>query len=299
MTSTTYAATRWQALGSYVSLVVADADRLATAQAACEQLLDEIDRACSRFRDDSDLVRANHGAGRWVRVSALLIQALTEAVRVAEATDGLVDPTLGSHLVALGYDRDLAQVQALDSVQPRVPGSGFGTGTLPAGTPVAPDGWRRIDIDPEHAAVRVPAGVALDLGATGKAFAADLIAATVPELTGTSLIISLGGDVAIGTLDSDIAAGVSHPWRVSVAERPQDAEGEQAQPVVLQSGGLATSSTLARRWRLAGASVHHLLDPRTGLPVDPVWRRHLPGGQRGQHGGHRAGGPGGRLAGRA
>jgi thiamine biosynthesis lipoprotein len=35
---------------------------------------------------------------------------------------------------------------------------------------------------------------------------------------------------------------------------------------------MATSSTLARRWRRGHASVHHLLDPRTGLPADETWR---------------------------
>src|SRR5687768_13830345 len=93
-TDSRYAADRWDALGSYVGLVVADADRLAAARAACEQVLLAIDLACSRFRPDSDLVRANAAAGSWVRVDPLLIEAVTVAVQVAEETDGLVDPTL-------------------------------------------------------------------------------------------------------------------------------------------------------------------------------------------------------------
>ena len=44
-------------------------------------------------------------------------------------------------------------------------------------------------------------------------------------------------------------------------------------PVVhLHGGGLATSSTAVRRWRRGGRLLHHLLDPRTGLPAEPVWR---------------------------
>ncbi len=273
MTSPTaagYAATGWRALGSYAALVVADAARLAAARAASEQLLDRIDRSCSRFRPDSDLVRANRTAGRWVRVDPLLAQAVTAAIGVAESTGGLVDPTLGSQLVALGYDRDLDEVHARQASGTPVAGSG--TGSSPAGIPAATDGWRQIGVDPEGA-LRVPDGVALDLGATGKAFAADLIAALVPEQTGTALVISLGGDVAIGRpaiADGDGEPG--HPWRISVAERPQDADGPEAETVVLEAGGLATSSTRARRWRHAGVGVHHLLDPRTGAPVLPVWR---------------------------
>jgi FAD:protein FMN transferase len=281
-----YAADRWDALGSYVSLVVADADRLAAARAGCERILLAIDLACSRFRADSDLVRANAAAGSWVRVDPLLIEAVTLAVQVATQTDGLVDPTLGNHLRALGYDRDLDEIR-------RSPHVGGAQGVLP---PVLTNAWRRIGIDPDGGLL-VPEGVSLDLGATAKAFAADLIASSVPELVGTALVISLGGDVAVGLLDEN----PEHDWRITVAERPQDTVAERpedtvaerpedtvaerphdtvaerphdtvAETVVLDLGGLATSSTLARRWQRGNSSMHHLLDPRTGLPIDPVWR---------------------------
>ena len=42
--------------------------------------------------------------------------------------------------------------------------------------------------------------------------------------------------------------------------------------VAIRSGGLATSSTAARRWRRGGDVLHHILDPRSGLPAAPVWR---------------------------
>jgi thiamine biosynthesis lipoprotein len=261
-----YAADRWTALGTYVSLVVADADKLAATRAACEQILAAIDVACSRFRGDSDLVRANRNAGHWVQVDPLLVQAMTAAVRVAHSTDGLVDPTLGGHLVALGYDRDLDEIHRSEA------SSRPGTRPTPVHPPVVPDSWRRIGIDPDGG-LRVPVGISLDLGATGKAFAADLIAATVPDQVGTALIISLGGDVAVGTpTDSGSAGTPGHRWQIAVAERPEDAATAEAELVVLDEGGLATSSTLAQHWNQDGVAMHHLLDPRTGLPVEPVWR---------------------------
>jgi thiamine biosynthesis lipoprotein len=45
-----------------------------------------------------------------------------------------------------------------------------------------------------------------------------------------------------------------------------------SQVVTMRDGGLATSSTVARRWRRGGDVLHHILDPRTGLPAAPVWR---------------------------
>lgn len=267
-----YGTARWNALGTYVALVVADDDRLAAARADCERLLAEVDRAASRFRADSDLSRVNRAAGRWVRVSPVLVEALSAAVTAAENTAGLVDPTLGRQLVALGYDRDIddlrrstATGQALDSgviagLVRRDPGE--------IGAPVRRGAWREIEIDPAGA-VRLPPDVCLDLGATGKAFAADLIAATVPERSGTDLVVSLGGDIAVGRRAGTPVG--THPWRVSVAELPEDADRPGAEVVGIAEGGMATSSVLARRW-WNGGQMHHLLDPRTGRPVEAAFR---------------------------
>ncbi len=41
--------------------------------------------------------------------------------------------------------------------------------------------------------------------------------------------------------------------------------------MAISSGGLATSSTSARRWQRGGSVLHHILDPRTGHPATEVW----------------------------
>ena len=259
-----FAAASWRALGTYVQLVVQDGEALAAARAMAESVLDGVDRTCSRFRADSDLVRANAAAGTWVRVDPLLVQAVTAALEAARVTGGLVDPTLGAELVALGYDVDLAQVRARDGAE-----AGRGPATDPAALPRAPRtaGWRDVELDPAGA-VKVPAGLALDLGATAKAWAADLVADAVAEGTGTQLIVSLGGDDAAGLpADTDDEDAVA--WQIDVAERPEEPAQER---VSLVAAGLATSSTQARRWRRAGRIVHHLIDPRTGGPVPETFR---------------------------
>jgi thiamine biosynthesis lipoprotein ApbE len=96
----------WQALGTSVVLQLTDPDALALARMIVEGHLREIDRACSRFRADSDLELVNASAGISVRVGALLIEAVEVALRAARLTDGDVDPALGEALVIAGYDRD-------------------------------------------------------------------------------------------------------------------------------------------------------------------------------------------------
>jgi thiamine biosynthesis lipoprotein len=111
--------------------------------------------------------------------------------------------------------------------------------------------------------------VRLDLGATAKAWAADRSAARLATALGCGVLVSLGGDIAV--------AGETPPggWRVRVQDvtgRPEDPPVGPSAVVAIRDGGLATSSTTARRWRRGGDVLHHILDPRTGLPAPPCWR---------------------------
>src|SRR6266516_4172715 len=71
-----------------------------------------VDRACSRFRPDSELCRVNGADGRLTGVSELFSTLLDTALRAAELTGGDVDPTCGRALVAAGYDRDFSELRA-------------------------------------------------------------------------------------------------------------------------------------------------------------------------------------------
>src|SRR6476469_3614965 len=103
--SATYVGSAWSCT---VRLVVDDDHALDDAAADLHTLLKRVDEAASRFRDDSQLSRANLRAGRPTPVSLLLVELLDAALRMAEHTDGAVDPTLGRVLSRLGYDRDIS-----------------------------------------------------------------------------------------------------------------------------------------------------------------------------------------------
>jgi thiamine biosynthesis lipoprotein len=241
----------WEALGTYVHLATGDPQDLVGAGALAAEVLDHVDRACSRFRDDSDLSRVNAHPGEWVAVDPLLVAATTVAVQAADMTDGLVDPCLGRSLVALGYDVTMSAVRERD---PR-------TFAAPTSVVPRPTAWREIRVDPAGK-LRIPSDCALDLGATAKAWAADLVAAAVVDALGGRVLVSLGGDLRIDGPPGD-------PWPVRVTEVPGERTGET---ITLSGGGLATSSTRARRWRTGHAEQHHLLDPRTGRPTTGRWR---------------------------
>src|SRR3954466_15884495 len=97
--------------------------------------LREIARAPSRFRPDSEIALVEAMGGPR-RVSALLSGAVHTALAAARDTKGAVDPTVR------------------------------------AGTPGR---WASVDLDPHRRVLNAPAGVEIDVGATGKALIADRI----------------------------------------------------------------------------------------------------------------------------
>ncbi len=239
----------FEALGCHVHVATSDPGALEAALLIARAILSEVDETCSRFRADSDLSRVNAGAGSWVAADPLLVAATRVALDAAEDTAGLVDPCLGARLVSLGYDADLGTVRRRPD--------------LPSGSaqPHPVGAWQDVRVETE--AIRVPRGVALDLGATAKAWSADLVALTVADTLGGGAAVSVGGDVRV-VADGDVPA-----WPVFVTEHPDGASGTT---VWIDEGGLATSSTVVRRWRAGGVERHHLLDPRTGMPTDGPWR---------------------------
>jgi thiamine biosynthesis lipoprotein len=240
----------WQALGTHVSVFVREPESLPGVRALVMGQLAEIDLACSRFRDDSELTRVNRSRGGWVAVSPLFLNALHVALRAARVTDGDVDPTVGRALRLAGYDRDFAEL-------------GAGRRRVKI---VATPGWRSIEVDELRGAVRLPRGVELDLGATAKAFAADRAAASAAARAGSGVLVNLGGDMA--------AAGEPPEggWAVRVTDDHAAAFDAPGQTVSIASGGLATSSTTVRRWACGHERLHHIFDPRSGRPAEVHWR---------------------------
>lgn len=242
-------ATTFPTLGTTAFLAVRDPAELTLARRLADEVLEDVDEVCSRFRDDSDLMMVNAHPGAWVEVDPLLVVAVEVACEAARVTGGLVNPLLGRQLVELGYDRDFGLLVE------------HGDEEVTETFPPSVTGWQQIRLDPEGA-IRIPEGTSLDLGATGKAWAADLIATAFEQQLRAPALVSVGGDLRIASPDEE-------PWLVAVSEHP----GADPDTVIaLDRGGLATSSTQVRRWTRAGVRRHHVLDPRTGLPAHEVWR---------------------------
>ena len=245
-------AARWRAIGTNVDLLVSNAD-IARARSRAQDIIDQADASFSRFRADSELSVIQRNPGRTVEVSEMLARALDAALRAAELTDGLVDPTVGRVVRLSGYDRDFSQLRGTTASVPRFE--------------VVP-GWRAIEWRSARRRLRLPRGVELDFGSTGKALVVDLAAhALLAELpAGAGALLSIGGDMRV------VGDPPRSGWRVLLAEDSGVPHTSGGPVVAIHGGALATSSTTVRRWRSHAEVVHHLIDPRTARPADGPWR---------------------------
>ncbi len=186
----------------------------------------------SRFDAASELSRLNRDPAPSVSVSTELADCLQIAVELRTRTGGFVDPAIGNAVIGWGYDRT------------------FAAGLDRAGAAdIARVGAWEIEGSTVH---RAP-GTTLDLGGLAKGWTADRAVSV-----GIADMVSAGGDVRSELAGVKVA--IEDPW------------GDVAATVALGQGGLATSSSTRRRWKVGDADAHHIIDPHRLRPAhSPVF----------------------------
>ena len=206
-----------------------------------EERTRDIEQTFSRFIPSSELCWLNDAAGRWRRVSEDMRVVLEYSLGLFDQSGGLFDPGVLPDLERAGYDASFELLPA----------------DRPAPTSARPERPSFGDVELQHLDVRLPEGLRIDLGGIVKGWAAHVIAETLSEFG--PCLVEIGGDTAVRGAPPGTAG-----W--SIAVQPPGRPGELLAVVRLASGGVATSGTGARRWRVGGIWAHHLIDPRTGAP---------------------------------
>ena len=230
----------FQTWGMSGSLTTQHDEQRAFAEERLWYWIAEVDAACNRFTPSSEISRLNANPSVPMKMSATFELALVAALEAYDATEGLCDPTILPALLALGYDRDYDELVA--------------SGDVTSAAPVPSLGRAGISLDYEHHLVTLTPGCQLDLGSSAKALVVDQVASDVAPSGG--VVVEIGGDVAVR------GRGPDGPWVIGVAESLTISGSEPR--VSIGDGGIATSSSTTRIWRVGDQIVNHIIDPRTG-----------------------------------
>ena len=182
----------------------------------------------TRFARDSELSHLNSNAGAWVAISPILEALLGESLRAWHLSRGLVHVGVLAAVLATGYTRPLRE----------------GPTTAVLDAPPPPPLPEMLELRP--GAARLAPATGIDLGGIAKGWMADRLT----EQIGPNSVANLGGDLfARGT------GPEGNGWPIGFAGKT----------LLLSDRGVATSGIAGRSW---GEGLHHLVDPRTGLPAE-------------------------------
>lgn len=204
----------------------------------------------TRFASTSEISAINSAAGEPVPVGAATRALVDRMVMAWELTGGRFDPTVGTAMEKIGYDRSFAEGLSREGTLEPFPG----------------DGCEGVVVDHDRETVMVPAHVNLDPGGIGKGLAADMVSQALVTAGVAGVLVNVGGDLKVAG-----EGPVDGAWRIDIAE-PAVAESSVLELLVPGGSGIASSTPLRRTWRLGDDEVHHLIDPVTGLPYPSVAR---------------------------
>jgi thiamine biosynthesis lipoprotein len=214
--------------------------------------LREIDRLMSANREGSALDRINQKAGlEPVPVPPELMEVLEKARYYADLGGGAFDPTIGP----------LVKLWDIGSEEPRVPGDDEIRQAL------ALVNREDLILDREAGtAFLARPGMALDLGAIAKGYAADEARRIVREGSCRGAIIDLGGNILVCG-ERPEAGGGGRPWRIGVQD-PLDSRGAYIGVLEVREASVVTSGVYERFFEAGGRRYHHILSTETGCPVE-------------------------------
>lgn len=227
-----------------------DAEKLKGAVEAAFDEVDRIDRLMSNYKRDSALSIINReAAGHPVIVEPELFDFITVAMRYGHESDGAFDITVGPLMKAWGFFRGEGRVPAAAELEAARRHVGLQHVMLnPAARTIAFD-------DP---------GVELDLGGIAKGYAVDRAGAVLKRRGVASALISAGGSTIYGLG----APPDRDAWDVTVRD-PLHA-GRVALTVHLRDRALSIAGTSEKAFEVDGVTYSHIMDPRTGRPVQGV-----------------------------
>ncbi len=227
----------------------ADVD-IETLQGEIDAELRRINEQMSTYLPDSEISRFNsQDETKWFDVSPAFASVVTRAQEVSEETAGAFDVTVGPLVNRWNFGPDKTNIE------------------MPSDTEVAvlkqAVDFRLIEVRDEPPALRKQRPeVQIDLSAIAKGFAVDRVAAILESRGCKSFMVEIGGEIRVRGSNAEAKA-----WTVGI-ERPVADARVVHRVVHLRDAAMATSGDYRNFMEINGRRYSHMIDPRTGYPVD-------------------------------
>ncbi|WP_046078864.1 FAD:protein FMN transferase [Halomonas sp. HG01] len=238
--------------GTFYQVTLADpitAERRDALESGILDELEAVDASMSTYRDDAELVAFDHAPlGEWQTLSAPLIEVLSIAHRVGEASNGAFDVTVGGlvNLWSFGPEARPREVPDDALIEQRL----------------AEIGMETLEIDAEQRRARRLKDVFVDLSGVAKGYATDRVAAYLASQGLDNYLVNIGGELEVaGHRDAE-----AEPWRIGV-ELPRDGRPQAKYVLPLEDTSVATSGDYRNYFEEDGRRYSHTIDPRTGRPI--------------------------------
>lgn len=234
-------------LGTVCKVTIYDNPSAEAFHASFERIR-EIEQKMSLHSKNSEISLLNSQAGEQaVVVSPDTFQVIQQALEISALSAGAFDPTVGPLVEAWDIGGDNPRRPSQEEIDALL--------TLIR--------YERVVLDEQnHSVFLQDKGMALDLGGIAKGYAADEVARVLREHGVESAIVNLGGNVLTLGTKPDSAA-----WRIGIQD-PNSLRGDYVMIASLVDQTLVTSGPYERFLELDGIVYHHILDTKTGYPVD-------------------------------
>lgn len=234
-------------LGTVCSVTISSGGTEKTLDEAFTRLR-QIDDTMSANKDGTEIAAINEAAGKKaVKVSESTFYVITKALEYARKTNGAFDPTVGPLVKLWNIGSEGAKVPPDKNIK----------------AAMALIDYRKVELNADALTVRLPtAGMRLDLGAIAKGYAADEVVKILRAHRVKSAIVDLGGNIFVYGKKKDGSL-----WRVGI-QNPYSERGEYIGLVTGSQMTVVTSGVYERYFIENGKRYHHILDTKTGFPVD-------------------------------
>ena len=214
------------------------------SQKEIQRQLDTWESILSHWRPDSAVSRFNASAStEWIAVPAELVEVVELAQQIGSETDHALDITMAPLIDLWGFGSKGRRDEPPTAVE--------------IAQAKAQCGWQHLHMRHEPPALRkdIP-GLRINVSAVAEGWAMDHLAQHLESKGSTHFLLEIGGEV--------LARG---EWRVGI-QTPAAPPGEAAQTLLLKDRAIATSGVYRQRFSAAGKEYAHILDPRTGRPIE-------------------------------